>query len=425
MKLSPALRFLSNQVWAMQPEPFDALAALVQRHADGVRLSAEERAEFFDPEQTKGSEAAMQIVGDTAIIPVRGVIARYADQVNGVCQDHGRSAESMQADLLTAAADPAVARIILRIDSPGGTVAGTAETGEVIRQVSAGGKWITAYVDGLAASAAYWLASQADEIVASSTTAMVGSIGVITAHVDESRALENKGYRVQVFRSVALKAPGSMGEALSGDQMAAIQGRMQALHSVFETAVAAGRGLADADLAKVATGEVFTAARGIELGLVDRIASFADVLGTQSTPAAAAATEQEPSMALDPKKLAALAADHPTHAGLILAEAAKDGASEAGLVAAIAKADSVSKDKALADASVSLKAEQDAHAVTKSALADVNAKHDALSALAAGAPKDPGPAGIEAAKTISRAEFEKNPSAYADALRKGRMSIVD
>ena len=137
MNLTPALRFLSNQVWAIHPPVFDSLAALLESRANGERSAA------IPAGASDGGEPGPQIIGDVGVVPIRGVIARYADQINGACQDTGRSAESLQRDLLALESDPRVARIVLRIDSPGGTVAGTAETAAAIRSLS---KPTTAYV---------------------------------------------------------------------------------------------------------------------------------------------------------------------------------------------------------------------------------------------------------------------------------------
>ncbi len=426
--MTPSLRFLMNQCWAIEPGIFASLANLLVDHATHLGSPASLRLES-DADGTPaipGGESQPQIIGHTAIIPVRGVLARYADQINGTCQDTGRSAESLQKDLLEAAADASITRIILAIDSPGGTVAGTAETADVIRQISASGKPVIAFVDGMAASAAYWLASQADEIVMGSATTQVGSIGVITAHVDATRAQERGGYRVQVFRTSPLKAPGAAGESLSKEQAASIDREMSDLHAVFADAVAAGRGLTVEQLAAVTTGEMWTPKDALALGLADRVATLAEILAaeigsspdqasTVASPSAdlrqrqvrslqrsiePASLAQEPTD-MTPKQLQSLvAAFGSASASTILAMAA-DGKDEAAIRAALtAQADAAKAEaaaKALADALAdAAKAKADlatAHAeleATKAALAkldgEAKAKTRALADHAARAP---------------------------------------
>jgi signal peptide peptidase SppA len=445
MTLSPALRFLSNQVWAIHPPVFEALSSLLESRANDRGLPPPPGAVAAEAAPAAGREPGPQIIGDTAVIPVRGVIARYADQINGACQDTGRSAEALQRDLLAMAGDPRVARIVMRIDSPGGTVAGTSETADTIRQVSAGGKPVIAFVDGMAASAAYWLASQADEIVMAGPTSEVGSIGVITAHVDATRAQESRGFKVQVFRTSPLKAPGALGETLTREQAAAIDRDLKDFHAVFAGAVAAGRGLTDEQVTAATTGEMWRPDAAIAMGLADRVATWEQVVGAAAPapaiassatramaqdepnhPAASQAATTSPESFMDIKlkaKLAALCQTHPTHAAVLVAEAMKDGATDATL-------------QAHADALVA-KAKDDAHAAEvadlKAQVAAANkarddAKADAEKArkeAAHQAPADPGADDVPAGK-ITAAKFEAmSPTERAEWVKAhGAESVV-
>ena len=464
--MTPALRFLSAQHWAIMPSVFDALITIIERHDAGIRVPADElsavrsavrqrreQAGLFDGEDG-GGEAVMQVRDGAAIIPIRGVIARYSDQVNGACQDQGRSAEAIQADLARAISDPRVDRIILRIDSPGGSVAGTAETGNAILAARASGKRVVGYVDGLAASAAYWLASQCDEIVASSSTALVGSIGVITAYMDASKAQEAKGYKLHIVRSVALKAPGTGNEKLDPEQLASISRMVGEMHAAFVSAVATGRGLDAAQMEAAGTGEVFTATTGMAMGLVDRIATFVDAVASRgmgaiqmqatvektlpSTNQAPAKPIKESLMPSSLEQMAELIAAHPAHAVLISGMAAKD-ASEEQIKAAVHAADEQAA-KAKADAElVEIKAKlaaADAR-IAEANAAQVKAENErdvALSDKAALAAHVAGgsagnsikpDANGQPVKKITRDEFNANQKAYAADIRKGLVVIAD
>lgn len=370
MKLSPALAYLAANPWAMEFALFGRLTEVLEAHAAGVRADADTvaaiKAAAGDAEP---AEPVMEWSGKTAIIPVRGALARYASSVNGFCQPEGRSAEAVQRDLLTAA-ERGASKIVLRIDSPGGEVAGTAETAALVRSISAGGIPVVAFVDGLAASAAYWIASQADEIVASSPTAKVGSIGIATA----VRMAGPEGRNV-----VITSAPGKAGAATNDAHIANARAIVVDLATAFADAVAAGRGLTAEQAAAIATGEVWTAQRALGLGLIDRVATWSQFMGNANpdqadpaaeqrrkaiadrmaatvtvsapaprstaqaqdqitqAPAQVAATSPETSMDLKLKaKLAALCQQHPTHAAALVAEATKDGATEAALDAHLA-----------------------------------------------------------------------------------------
>lgn len=420
MNLSPALRFLASHQWAMESATFDQLVALLERHAAGERLDRDAVAAAIgrSPDAIDVGEPGMEITGDTAVIPMRGVLARYADGVNGACQARGRSAESVQRDLI-AAAEAGVNRIILRMDSPGGEVSGTAETAALLRQLSARGIQTVAFIDGMAASAAYWIASQADEIVASAPTSIVGSIGISSTIVERDPSA--KGDRVHVITSAPAKASPVMNEA----QLSNARALVMDLAAAFADAVSAGRGLTAEATAKVATGEVWTAAQAQALGLVDRIAPFSDLLGASRIPAAGrtatattvaqtinpaantAAAEEEP-MKLTAQALAALVAAFPIHSAFI-SERALAGDEEGAIRTAIAAKEAEISRKAISDAQASIAAEREAHAATKAELAATKAKYDQLAALV---PKhqDPGPSADEG-KALVKTQAE------VDAMR--------
>lgn len=457
--MSPAIRFISSQHWAIIPGVFDSLLRIVENHDAGIRATPEQvrdaqghRAAFGMEDMASGGEPLMQIRGDTAIIPVRGVLARYSDQINGACQDQGRSAESIQADLAKASQNPNISRIILRIDSPGGSVAGTAETGAAIRAASASGKQVIAFVDGLAASAGYWLASQADQIVASAPGSLVGSIGVIMALVDSSKNQEKAGYKVHVVRSVGLKAPGTAGESLSTEQMASVEKVVGDLHQLFRDTVASGRNLDQKQMDTVATGEVFTAAEGMRLGLVDSIQSWDSVLTSSERCSRASNTVESAAIVLPLKnqtgdddmslikQAKAIADAHPSQAALVWEMAASDHTEEQIISAVVGKE---AEAKAAADAaelsSLKLKLEEAnaslaianaAKAAAEMSAATANAAADALVAHAKGGAagnsiKSDAVESDAVAKKVTRDEYEKNPAAYAHDIKNRTVIIVD
>src|SRR5690606_37146136 len=127
--------------------------------------------------------------GSIAVVPVRGMIEHRSSFFSEFLG--GASIEALRAALRAALADPEVAAIVLDIDSPGGTVAGITELAAELRAARSV-KPIYAVANTLAASAAYWLASQATEVVAT-PSATVGSIGVLVVHLDQSRALDQAG----------------------------------------------------------------------------------------------------------------------------------------------------------------------------------------------------------------------------------------
>lgn len=404
MSLARAHLYLASTAWALMPEVMDQLVAVVDRHAFGEKLTAEEikAAIGRDPAQDQAREPGPRMVGSVAIVPIFGVLARYADQVNGVSQGRGTSAEQLLNSLEAVAADPAVSRIVLQISSPGGAVNGSAEVADLVRRVSAI-KPVTAYIDGLAASAAYWIASQATEIVASSDAAQVGSIGIMSI-VRDASGVAGDGSKSIVIRSGPLKAPGVAGSAITDDQLASLHRQVGELAAVFHDAVAAGRGLAGGRLTAVTTGEVWAARQGVAMGLIDRIAPLSELLTTAGASIdpghqAHRATEEP----MDAKTMAELISAHQAHAALIATEAIKDGATKAGIESLIEKATAsaalAKANEAVAKITADLEAEKAAHAATKAELVTAQARIGVM-------PKHEDPGGNTSKPAKTQAEIE-------------------
>ncbi len=209
-----------------------------------------------------------------AVIPLMGPLYNRSSWGGGMA--------AFRAKLAAAVANPDVGAIVLDIDSPGGTVAGTPETAAAVR-AAAGVKPTTAVVDSLAASAAYWIASQAGSIVVS-PSAEVGSIGCLVVHMDLSAMLEAEGVKTTIIRSVPAKAEGNPFEPLSEEALANIQGEVDATHADFVRAVASGRKTSMSNVNDTfGKGRVVGAAKAVNLGMADRVGTMADVLGGMRT----------------------------------------------------------------------------------------------------------------------------------------------
>lgn len=171
---------------------------------------------------------------------------------------------------------PKVEGIMLRIDSPGGEAAGTAELGEAIAAAEKR-KPTHAFVDDLAASAGYWLASQAGRITVN-RTGEVGSIGVYGVVHDSEEAYRKEGVKVHVISSGPEKGQGVPGTAIPKSYLDRRAERVHELHEHFVEAVAGGRGLSVEAVHELATGRCYSAERALEAGLVDAVGTYEDAL---------------------------------------------------------------------------------------------------------------------------------------------------
>jgi signal peptide peptidase SppA len=141
------------------------------------------------------------------------------------------SYDFLVAALKQASDDPMVDRFVLTVDSPGGQVAGVDGVLDAIRTAKAW-KPVSAVVEGMGYSAAYWLASQADELVATPLSEL-GSIGVVTAHVDLSGMYDDAGVEVTLVHAGAKKVDGNPYEPLSSRARDDMQARVEELRGHF------------------------------------------------------------------------------------------------------------------------------------------------------------------------------------------------
>lgn len=223
-------------------------------------------------------------VDGVAIIPVAGPLLNFG--VRDLGEWGATSYGWLTAGIEAARADPAVRAVLLAIDSPGGVVAGIEATTDALRGLAAV-KPLVAHVDGLGASAAYWLAAQAPEISLTSMS-LVGSIGVYAAHMEFSKYLEKLGITATVIKSGAVKAEGNPYEPLSDAARTRLQAQVDDMRQTFAEAVAAGRGgrlgvtaalktEAAVYFGRSALGRVPEA---VAAGLADRVSTRAAVLAT-------------------------------------------------------------------------------------------------------------------------------------------------
>jgi signal peptide peptidase SppA len=175
--------------------------------------------------------------GGIAVVPIMGALSRRGDFFTDILG--WATYEGLAATMAELAADRSIAQIVLRVDSPGGTVFGVEDAAQAVAD-AAKRKPVIAIADGLMASAAYWVASGATEIVATPGSEL-GSIGVIAVHTDISGALERDGVKATEIKAGKHKGEGSPLRPLSDEDRAALEERIEAQYSLFVRRVALGR----------------------------------------------------------------------------------------------------------------------------------------------------------------------------------------
>jgi protease-4 len=159
--------------------------------------------------------------------------------------------------------------VIVHLDSPGGTTAGSEQLYDSLRRLQAK-KPMVVVVDGLAASGAYIAAMSSDHIIALDTS-LVGSIGVLFQYPNFTELLKTVGINVESIKSSPLKAAPSGFEPTSPEAKAAIAAIVADSYAWFKGLVKDRRKLDDTELTKVSDGRVFTGRQAVGLKLVDAI----------------------------------------------------------------------------------------------------------------------------------------------------------
>lgn len=281
LKLPAVRAWVESQSWAIDKSRGLALLDTLAFHAQGGAFTQEYLAAVRAEREARTARSGdgRQITksgGMIAVLPLYGPIAQRMDLMMDLCG--GTSAERFADEFDAAMADPNVSAIVIDCDSPGGSVAGTPELAARIFAARGKGKKLIAVSNSCMASAAYWICSACDEIVAS-PSADTGSIGVFTVHVDESGMNEMLGLKYTLIKAGEHKAEGNPWEPLEADAESFIQGQIDEMYGAFVGAVAKHRGLKASDVnANFGQGRCFTAKQAKAVGMIDRIDTLENVL---------------------------------------------------------------------------------------------------------------------------------------------------
>lgn len=260
--------------------------AITQKGNETAFLDDEDEADFWDERMSWARP--YKVKNGVLTIPVRGVLLNnFPYSFGGWATGY----EYIEAAVRRGVDDTEVNEVLLHVDSPGGLVAGCFDCADRIYEAR-GTKPIRAVADESAYSAAYALASSADDITVARTGG-VGSIGVMCAHIEMSEALEQRGIKVTLIYAGERKVDGHPTKPLSKEAQAKMQERTDALYGMFVSLVARNRGLDEATV-RGTEADIFMAPQAIEIGL-------ADATGGLDSMSASADSQQdeEPEMSKD------------------------------------------------------------------------------------------------------------------------------
>lgn len=243
----------------------------------------------------------------TALVSMVGKMANrlaLMDAISGGMTSYA----SIERQLALALKDPDVTRIVMEVDSPGGTVAGAFDFADRVYE-SRGSKPIIAAPSEMAASAAYLVASAADEIVLPQT-AMVGSVGVVIALLNREKAMQKAGLAMTYIYAGEKKVDGNPYQALPDRVRAELQDEIDATYALFVDRVAKYRRMS-ADAIRATQAGMFTGQKAVDAGMADRVDSFANVVKTPrrfaatSSPRSGQVVQSQENQMTDAEKAAA------------------------------------------------------------------------------------------------------------------------
>lgn len=271
----PLRALLAGRWWAILPEALAAFGAIL------ARTDTREDPTDHQAAQIEAARRDAQRVnvrgGQVAVIRLHGTIrprGSWLSMLFGL----GGGLMAFREQFAEAMADDDVGAVVIDVDSPGGLIDLVPETAAQIREARGKGKQIVAVANTMCASAAYWIAAQADEVVAT-PSAQVGSIGVFTVHEDISRMADAMGIKTTIVSAGAFKTEGNPYEPLSKTAKTALQSQVDDLYGMFTSDVAAGRKTSQqAVKAGFGQGRAVLAADALKLGMVDRVESFEQTL---------------------------------------------------------------------------------------------------------------------------------------------------
>ncbi|TMV07310.1 S49 family peptidase [Arenibacterium halophilum] len=281
-EIERVLRAVSASTWLIEENKGAEIAAFLALRAggptEGWQGEAHQPVYAMEPVPARGGGAVHHLRLQGTIMPRgSGMMSRMSG---------GASLDQFQRAFRSAAEDTSARAIVLEVDSPGGLVDMVPETATLVRAARRLDRPIIAVANTLAASAAYWIASSADEIVVT-PSGLVGSIGVMTQRDNMQKALAQAGIQREMFAKGPRKLEGHpYGPPIDDAARAAIEEEAEALYAMFTSDVAKSRGVpvsvvrADPEKSErhFGGGRTYRAKRAVALGMADRIATLEDTL---------------------------------------------------------------------------------------------------------------------------------------------------
>lgn len=263
MNLPRIISKVIGEPWLITSEKHHAILSALESKLSGnfSTVSDYER----DPDNHEREEyREFQTAGGTvAVIPIHGILGKHLSSIEMACG--GCSLDTVQSQIRTVMDSPRISKVLLDINSPGGTVTGVPETGDMLRELAAK-KPLWAFTDSCACSGALWLAAQASVFWATESSE-VGSCGVRMVLLDITEQLRDEGVKVNAIYSGKYKLLGASFKPLEDEEREMLQTESARIHAQFKSAVKAVRNVDDQYL----EGQVFGGEEAAGIGITDGV----------------------------------------------------------------------------------------------------------------------------------------------------------
>lgn len=268
---------LFNVPLLIAPDKADTIAAVFNAH---LQNTVAELPKFEPPTRVDLATSMSMRRADGGYYATNAGVAvvqahgSFVQRAGGLDAQSGLTGyNSIAATLSAAVRDPGVRGVVIEFDSPGGEVEGVVDLASLIAGVD---KPVWAHANGIALSAAYWLAAAADRVYASQT-GLLGSIGVLLLHADRSKIIERSGVVYTAIYAGARKVDGSSMSPLTEEARARAQARVDQVYAMFTEHVAAHRSVAEKKV-RGTEAAILSVQDAKQVGLANDVASLGDTV---------------------------------------------------------------------------------------------------------------------------------------------------
>ncbi|HUY83257.1 MAG TPA: signal peptide peptidase SppA, partial [Steroidobacteraceae bacterium] len=284
--------YVDNEPQALQAVNGDAAQLALQQHlVSGLKTRHQVDREVAKLVGRDSETHSYQAIGMGAYLAARrtkhlfrskpkyrvAVIVAAGDILDGRQPPGAIGGESASDLLREAQYDPAVKAVVMRVDSPGGSLFASEQILRAVLRVRRAGKPVVVSMSTYAASGGYYISSGANEIFASPTT-LTGSIGVFAVVPTFQRTLTKLGVAIDGIGTTPLSGMGRLDRPLSDGEKQILQSSVEHAYDQFLARVAVGRKMSVADVEKIAEGRVWSGVDARHLGLVDHLGGLQDAI---------------------------------------------------------------------------------------------------------------------------------------------------